>query len=186
MVLATKLGKYKGTDKFNRLIEDVFKEEGGFEDNLKKIDQPTNMGITQGTLNRFNRAHPEFEIGKKLQNLTYDDAKLIYNLDFYNHYRIEEINDDGLAKLILHMYVNGRPQDVGRLIQQSIIDIGESIKIDGVVGTDTIRTINKIIKNGKANAFKKILSRNRVVFEDALKDSEKYPGRKKRFERLGQ
>lgn len=61
-----------------------------------------------------------------------------------------------------------------------------SCEIDGVVGTDTIRTINKIIKNGKANAFKKILSRNRVVFEDTLKDSEKYPGRKKRFERLGQ
>ena len=49
-----------------------------------------------------------------------------------------------------------------------------------------VEAINEDEKNGNSDLFRKILSINCIKFEKKLKDSEKYPGRKKRFERLGQ
>ena len=47
---AKQAGIYKENAKFDRLVDSIFGEEGGFEDDAKKIDQPTNMGIIQGNI----------------------------------------------------------------------------------------------------------------------------------------
>lgn len=185
MEKAKRLNIYKENAIFDKTVSGVFAEEGGYEDNPKKIDQPTNMGITQATLNNFNKAHPEITINKPLKELTKDDAKLIYKLDYFDHYRIGKINDIDIAELILQMYVNGRPYDVGSIIQNAVIDSGKEVEFVGNFGPKTIQAVNELIAEGKVVELNNKLIDLRLKLEDKLPDRNKFPGRRKRFERMG-
>ena len=142
---AKQAGIYKENAKFDRLVDSVFGEEGDFEDDLNKIDQPTNMGIIQGTLNNFNKAHPELKINKSLKDITRDDAKLIYKLDFYDAYRIDEIDSPVLRLTIFDTLVNHSPHDPIVWIQEALNNkIGLEVKKDGILGSETINALNSL------------------------------------------
>ena len=86
----------------------------------------------------------------KLKDITKADAQLIYKLDFYDQYRLEEINNPIVATL----------------------------------GSMTIKAINKLDTEGKSQELNRKLIELRLEFENKLKDHKKFPGRRKRFERL--
>lgn len=103
---------------------------------------------------------------------------------FYKAYRINEINNDDISKYIFHMYVNSTPCDVMKMIQRAVINTGKKIKYDGLVGSSTLDAINMIDREGNSAKLKKNLVKERLLFEEGLKDSAKYPGRAARFKRL--
>ncbi len=57
------------------IIRKTMAEEGGYVDNPNKIDQPTNSGITQPTLNKYNTEHPDFNFPDAVKDLTNDQAR---------------------------------------------------------------------------------------------------------------
>ena len=125
---AKKTGIYKENHKFELLLESVFYEEGGYEDDSDKIDQPTNIGIIQSTLNNFNKAHPGLKIDKPLKQISKDDARLIYKLDFYDHYNLDAVKDFGNSKILLHMFVMLQPNTALNLLHKSLNDFGYPCK----------------------------------------------------------
>ncbi len=120
----------------------------------------------------------------KLKDITKADAQLIYKLDFYDQYRLEEINNPIIAKTMFHLFVNGRPNEMALLIQQGINKLGKKIDIDGTLGSMTIKAINKLDTEGKSQELNKKLIELRLELENKLKDHKKFHGRRKRFERL--
>ena len=179
---AKKIGLYKDDDKFNLLVNTVFNEEGGYEDSPKKIDQPTNMGIIQSTLSNFNKKHSDLQISSSLKELSSDEAKLIYKLDFYDHYHIESINDFDTSKVVMHMFVMLTPDSALNLLHQSLNDFGYPCK--KLLTKEMIPMLNKISNNGKSKDFKDILKRNYTDFLRKSPDAKKYKGWFSRIERL--
>lgn len=78
------------------------------------------MGIIQSTLNNFNKTHPEMKIDKKLKDITREDAELIYLKDYYQAYHIDRVENEGVAKVMFHMFVNSSPTPMAKIIQQSV------------------------------------------------------------------
>lgn len=138
---------YGTTTRFDRLLSSVYQEEGGYEDDPAKIDQPTNMGIIQGSLNRFKAAHPT--LGRTypatVQDLTRDQATTIYKMDYYDPYRIEEIKNEKLAKTLFDLLANHSPTEPIQWAQQGINQFTSfQVDEDGVMGSQTINALNNL------------------------------------------
>ena len=179
---AKKTGLYKKNHKFDLLLESVFYEEGGYEDDSDKIDQPTNIGIIQSTLNNFNKAHPNLKIDKPLKQISKDDARLIYKLDFYDHYNLDAIDDFGNSKILLHMFVMLQPDTALNLLHKSLIDFGYPCK--KLLTKQMIPMLNKINKDDKSNEFRKLLKLNYANHLKKSPNAKKYRGWFPRIERL--
>ena len=64
-----------------------------------------------------------------LQELTaLDDARLIYKLDFYDHYNLDKVVDFGNSKILLHMFVMLQPNTALNLLHKSLNDFGYPCK----------------------------------------------------------
>ncbi len=158
---------------FNQLGNMVGEFEGGLETNPNKIDQPTNMGITQRTLDNFFKAHPEYK-GKypsKVDDLTREQANTIYCMDFYTQYRIPEIKSKILRKSIYDTYVNHSPDEIARWLQEGLNEVtSQHVKVDpantvSVMGSETISALNNLTDYEKAKLDEYFLNRR----EDAWK-----------------
>ena len=182
LIKAKKLGLYKDSSKFRQLLDSVFKEEGGYEDRKNRIDQPTNMGITQGSLANFNRAHPNLKIDKNIKNISREDAKLIYKLDYYDQYRIEEVDNEDNAKLLLHMFVMLRPDTSLNLLHRSLNEFGYHSR--KLLSKEMIPALNKIERDGRSGDFKKILKTNFINFLEKSSEAKKYRGWVPRVKRI--
>ena len=179
---AKKTGIYKENHKFELLLESVFYEEGGYEDDSDKIDQPTNIGIIQSTLNNFNKAHPSLKIDKPLKQISKDDARLIYKLDFYDHYNLDAVKDFGNSKILLHMFVMLQPNTALNLLHKSLNDFGYPCK--KLLTKQMIPMLNKINKDDKSDEFRKLLKLNYENYLKKSPDAKKYKGWFPRIERL--
>ncbi len=138
---------YGSTTRFDRLLSSVYQEEGGYEDDPAKIDQPTNMGVIQGSLNRFKAAHPT--LGRTypatVKDLTRDQATTIYKMDYYDAYRIEEIKNEKLAKTLFDLLANHSPIEPIQWVQQGINQLTSfQVDEDGIMGSQTINALNNL------------------------------------------
>ena len=162
--------------KFEKLVEKVKEREGGYADNPNVIDQPTNIGITQPTLDKYIERHPGAGFSSDLKELTSQRAEQIYKEFFYDEKRIGEINDLRIAYAVMDMGVMTSPKNVGYTVQDSInATISDKVVKDGAIGDDTIKALNSIPEN-KKDEFIGTLIETRLDFLKSLKDWEKYKG----------
>ncbi len=101
--------------------------EGGYGNSSSDLGGETNFGISK-------RNYPYLDI----KNLTPEKALLIYKSDFWDKYRIGEINDQFLANQIFDMIFNMDYAKAVYCIQKAIVNVN----LDGVMGSETIKTIN--------------------------------------------
>lgn len=161
-------------EKFETLIKHVKNNEGGYEDKPEKIDQPTNMGIIQKTLDKYNEKHPEYGFSSDLKQLTWQQAEQIYKELYYDEKRIVEINDLRIAYAVMDMGAMTSPKNVGNIVQDSINKtLQDKVVKDGIIGNETIKALN-IIPENKKDEFMKNLFNYRMDFLKGLKDWKKY------------
>ena len=158
---------------FNQLGDMVSEFEGGLETNPNKIDQATNMGIKQDTLNNFFAAHPEYK-GKypdKVDDLTREQANTIYCMDFYTQYRIPEIKSKILRESIYDTYVNHSPDEIARWLQEGLNEVtSQHVKVDpedtvSVMGSETISALNNLTDYEKAKLDEYFLNRREEAWK---------------------
>ena len=140
------------------------------------------MGIIHSTLDRFNKAHPDLMIDKKLKDISKEDALLIYKLDYYDKYRIDEIDNEDNSKVLLAMFVMLQPTTVLSLLHTSLNKFGYSCK--KLLTREMILTLNKIEMDEKSANFKELLKSDFISFLKKSADAKKYPGWFSRIERL--
>lgn len=107
---------------FEQFLKEIFQSEGGYAD--KTIDQPTNMGIIQPTLDAFVKSHPEavkkHAFPKSVKKLTRSQAGLIYKYNYFDHYRIGDYRNRSIGLLIFDIYVNHEPKSAKLFIEQAL------------------------------------------------------------------
>lgn len=126
----------------------------------------TKYGITQ-------LSYPTLDIAK----LDEKTAQQIIERDYWLKYRLNEIDDQIIATRALLLFVNLSPDTVATIIQKAINVCGRSIilvKVDGVLGSETIRAINSLAPNWvrdriSIEAIKEYMFRARAKKEKFLK-----------------
>ena len=110
---------------FEKAINFVLKWEGGYNNIPADPGGETNWGISK-------KAHPHLDIKK----LTKDQAKAIYQTDYWDKIRGDELPSYALALTLLDFAVNFGP---GRAIQ--VLQKALGVKVDGVFGDETMKAI---------------------------------------------
>ena len=164
----------KDFERKQRIIRNTMANEGGYVDNPKLIDQPTNSGITQPTLDKYNAGHPNFNFPKNVKNLTGGQAQQIYGEDYYDERRIGDIKNERIAMAVFDMGVMSNFSNVGKIVQKTLNEsIGEDLKVDGIIGNKTINALNNIPEN-KVDDFMKVLKKFRIEYLRGLSGWVKY------------
>lgn len=82
-------------ENFEKALEFLFPSEGGYVNNKHDRGGPTNMGITQSTLNSYRKRKglPY----KDVKNITREEAKAIYYDDYWKVSGADKISDPNMA-----------------------------------------------------------------------------------------
>lgn len=177
------------TQLFNRFMADIFESEGGYGDE-KTIDQPTNMGIIQPTLNAFIKRYPnlaqENHISTDLKKLKRNQAKLIYRKLYFDQYRIGDYKNESIGLLIFDIYVNHEPMTAKKFIDQALKaarKTGMDIKLPTSTA-ERVDVVNSLAGNPEAEtAFYEQMMKERKfhMYKKTNKGSSKFgPGLRNR------
>lgn len=116
---------------FNDAIKELLPVEGGYANSTSDRGGETKFGISK-------RRYPHLDI----KNLTLQDAVKLYHDDFWECYRLGEIDSQPLANYIFDMLVNHGEGSI-RVIQQGCNDYRDgALSIDGAIGSKTIDFFN--------------------------------------------
>ena len=132
---------------FDRVFSRTLQEEGEYEDRATYIDTPTNMGFQQATLDRFKSAHPDLAQGypDNVRDLTYEQGKQIARKDYFDKYRIGEIQSQPLQETMFDSFFNHSPEAPAYWVQKAINqNTNMRVDEDGVLGSQTIRALNNL------------------------------------------
>ena len=127
--------------KFDEIIEVVLEHEGGYVNDPKDPGGETKYGISK-------KAYPDIDI----KNLTVVDAKEIYKRDYWDKNKVDSVPDE-LKHIYFDCCVNmGRSRAV-KILQQSAVNKGKNIKVDGGMGPNTIKAL-KGVELERVRAFR--------------------------------
>lgn len=106
---------------FERALEVVLSEEGGYVNNPADPGGETNFGISK-------RAYPDLDI----KNVSRETAASIYRQDYWLATRCDQL-PPGLDLMVFDAAVNMGPKMAIRLLQGAV-----GAQVDGVMGVDTL------------------------------------------------
>jgi len=149
--------------KFEKALEKTMGIEGKFTDGKKQIkDQPTNMGIQQETLNKYNQKFPDKNFPQDVKDLKPEQAKEIYKREYWDNTNIPKIENERIRNAVFDMNAMSIPSIVGKTVQNSLNTYTNAeLKVDGIMGSKTINAINSIT-NDKVASFMEILKAERM------------------------
>jgi len=131
---------------FDYSIDLIFKVEGGYSNHPKDNGGATKFGITQHTLNVYNKfstdGHPATLLVKDLSAF---EAREIYQNMFWDPLSLSEIEDQKLAHILFDQAINQGGQVAVRRFQHAYNYVARGcVKLseDGIVGPLTLVAIN--------------------------------------------
>mgnify|MGYP007100063688 CR=1 FL=1 len=164
-----------GDKYFNNAVQVVLAHEGGLTDNPNDPGGITDYGVSlrflraagiDGNMNRSDHIGPE-----DIKSLTPKKASNIYYKYFWLPNRFEYIKSMVLSTSMLDMAVLLGGQQACMLMQQALNKtLKESIKVDGILGFDSLSKIQK------ANCYQlndKFKTECREHFYDLVKKNDK-------------
>jgi lysozyme family protein len=109
------------SSKFLKAFEYVMYHEGGYVKDPKDAGGETKYGISK-------RSYPHLDI----KNLTQDQARQIYFVDFWMKSKCEQIENENIAAKLFDLAVHaGIPQAI-KLIQRALRAAGTQVTEDGI------------------------------------------------------
>jgi lysozyme family protein len=137
--------------KFDAAIRVVLRHEGGWVSDPADLGGETNFGISTLIIQR-EKLSPEFlGLDPKtafkpgwLKPLTSTAATKVYWLLFWNKYQYDLIDNVDVATKIFDCGVNCGPSRAHVMAQKAANACGQVIKIDGLLGKDTVKAINAV------------------------------------------
>ena len=133
------------TDRFLKIIPQVFLHEGGYVKNRKDPGGETKYGISK-------RSYPHLEIKK----LTKAEATEIYYYDWWLKYMFELLPEP-IGEKIFDLAINMGHRRSIRILQKALEPFYPNISIDGIMGPKTLKMSRKapsqkLIKNIRKQA----------------------------------
>lgn len=98
---------------------------------------PTKFGVTQRALAGYlNRPVSVDEV----KNMTIETATDVYKKDYWDYYDVGSYPKE-VQHLIFDLYVQHRPEAVGKIIQRGLNMLGQKLLVDGDIGKKTMTAI---------------------------------------------
>jgi len=114
---------------FRNVVERTLRMEGELADDPLDSGGLTKYGISQAQ-------YPDLDIA----NLTLDQAKEIYERDYWNNLRLGEISSDRVAWKVFDIAVNCGTPRAAVMLQRAV-----GVEQDGIIGKATIARVNENI-----------------------------------------
>lgn len=131
---------------FKKAFEKVLEFEGGYVNDKSDSGGETKYGISK-------KAYPGIDI----KSLTLEDVKAIYKKFYWDKIKGEKIENQKIAELIFDTAVNMGVRRAVKIAQSCL-----GVKVDGIVGNETIEALNNCDENF-INAYK--LQRIKIYVE---------------------
>lgn len=126
-------------EKISKIIEHTIKNfEGGFVNKKNDKGGATNFGITKATYEKYFNKTVTVE---DIKNMKISEAIEIYRNNYFDCYEIDVRFPEELWHFIFDCYVQHSPISTRKIVQRSLNDCGENLKVDGVLGKQTYSKI---------------------------------------------
>jgi lysozyme family protein len=130
------------SNKFLKAFDYLMYHEGGYVNDPKDAGRETKYGISK-------LSYPKLDI----KNLTLDQARQIYFVDFWMKAKCESINDQNVATKFFDLTVHAGIPQAAKLIQRALRAAGTQVVEDGIIGPITLFAINKVDPTDLLAAF---------------------------------
>lgn len=120
------------SDKFEKAVDYVIKNEGGYVFDEDDPGGETNYGIS-------HRSYPNLDI----KHLSLQDAKKIYFCDYWHKKGFDEIPDDAIATQLFDLSVNLGLRPAVIVLQRALRSVGINVQEDGLMGSQTLSGVKK-------------------------------------------
>lgn len=141
---------------FKKYMAEIFKSEGGYAD--KSIDQPTNMGIIQPTLNAYRQRFPKeaakLKFPLRVKGLKKSQAMQVYRRLYFDQYKIGDYRNESIGMLIYDIYVNHEPATAKQFIDQALKaarKAGSEVKLPSTT-QERVAEVNSLAMHPKGEA----------------------------------
>lgn len=114
---------------FDRCLELVLIEEGGFSNHFQDPGGATNFGITKKTYEEWISTTTTVE---KIMSLRVQDVRPIYRTKYWNPVRADDL-PDGINLIVFDAAVNSGPRRAARWLQRCV-----HAEVDGAIGPKTL------------------------------------------------
>lgn len=122
---------------FEKAIPIILKHEGGYVNHPNDPGGATNRGIILKLFKRYAVSLGVEPTLEALKDLTEDQAKKIYKMEFWDTMRGDAFRSQQLADIVFDGFVNMGP----RALKMLQMEIGAWA--DGVVGPETLQAVNR-------------------------------------------
>jgi lysozyme family protein len=139
-----------GPTRFIGLVEKLMDHEGGYVDNSHDPGGCTNIGITLTTLREWR--HDMGLTCDDVRALTRADARAIYFAKYWNALRCDDL-PPGLDYEVFDFGVNAGVSRSAKTLQTLLADRDPSLKVDGVIGPQTIAALAKASPRALVDEF---------------------------------
>jgi len=136
---------------FKNIINNLVELEGGKSNLSYDKGGKTNLGITQYTYNNWNKKHNKPL--KDVYKITRQEADQIYKEEYWNIIKGDQLPPN-VAHIMLSQALLDGPQDSIRLVQKLL-----GLKVDGIMGSDTLNKIKRLTVNGDIKLAKAIANK---------------------------
>jgi lysozyme family protein len=127
----------------DRAFRIVLNAEGGYANEPLDRGGPTNLGITQRTLDGWRRYHPEFPAS--VRDLTADHARAIYDRQYWQPAGCDFMPWP-LSLVVFDMAVNSGPGKAVEYLQRALVSFGARIAVDGGFGPMTQAALRTVLQ----------------------------------------
>ena len=127
---------------FDYAFEETLGKEGKFSDDPDDKGGKTNYGITEAV---FKDALNRMVISgvSDIKDLAVAQAKAIYKTDYWHKIHLGRVDNMYVAAEIFDTAVNSGRKKAVILAQMALDYLGETLAIDGIMGSQTLGLINK-------------------------------------------
>ena len=158
---------------FEGRVEDVLETEGGYKNDPQDKNDPTNRGISMPTWKSYAKSVLGIEPTiNGLMSLTEAQAKAIYKKIYWESINLDLINDGDLRYLLFDSGVHSGPKMAVKQLQVVLNSMGYGLIVDGIMGTNTLNTINSADQMELYNKFRQY--RINFLIELCTKGSASY------------
>lgn len=124
---------------FAPAIERTLGHEGGYVNDPNDKGGETNWGITKAVATASGYKG-------KMKDLTQSVAKSIYKKEYWDKLELDKVNNQVIAEIAFDIAVNMGVKEASEMLQEMInFMTTDNIDVDGDVGSETVKRLNKII-----------------------------------------
>ncbi len=132
------------SDDYLEAVYRLLKLEGGFVNDADDRGGKTKYGISMRFIQANYDAIVDLKIAPEVIGLTLKNAVDIYYYLFWEKLRLGEIKNKFVRYYTFDMSVNMGRKTAARILQVAAKRCGANIKVDGVIGGNTLRAVNSV------------------------------------------